>query len=216
VSDPVMRAKLRPTYRAACKRLVFSPEYYRAVQEPAVYVERGTIERIEAGGVRIGDGTFHPLDVLVLATGFKVDKFVRPIQVIGRDGLKLDDFWSARPRAYYAMTVPGFPNFFLLNGPTGPVGNFSLTDIAEHQWEYLDQLVDELRSGRRISVEPSQAALESYEQRRTQAAKKTVFASGCRSWYLDSQGVPSVWPWSYAHFLEVMSRPKMEDYQFTS
>jgi cation diffusion facilitator CzcD-associated flavoprotein CzcO len=215
VRDPVLRAKLRPTYRVACKRLIFSPDYYQAAQTPTVYIESGPIEHIEANGVRIRNGEFHELDVLALATGFKVDQFVRPMTVIGRDRIDLNDFWSLRPRAYYAVTVPRFPNFFLLNGPTGPVGNFSLTDIAERQWAYLDQLIDELRSGRCTAVEPTQAALEDYEVRRTLAAKKTVFASGCKSWYLDADGVPAVWPWSYAHFLDVMSKPKLENYQLT-
>ncbi len=216
VADPVLREKLRPDYRAACKRLVFSSEYYRAVQKPAVEVERRGISRIEPGGIRMADGTFHPLDVLVLATGFKVDQFVRPMTIEGEGGQSLDDLWAEHPRAYYAVTVPGFPNFFLLNGPTGPVGNFTLIDIAEKQWAYIDQLIDLLRSGRADAVAPTMAALETYEAARTEAAKRTVFASGCNSWYLDKQGVPQVWPWSYAHFEQVMTAPKLDDYTLTS
>ena len=213
IKDPVLREKLRPTYRAACKRLVFSPDYYKAVQEPTVAVETSGIERVEANGIRLKDGSFHELDVLALATGFKVDQFVRPMVVQGRDGAQLDEFWTEHPRAYYAVTVPKFPNFFLLNGPTGPVGNFSLIDISEHQWAYVDKLLDEVRSGRCVGVEPTLAALEDYEVRRTEAAKKTVFASGCKSWYLDASGVPLVWPWSYAYFVEVMAAPKLSDYE---
>lgn len=213
IKDPVLREKLRPNYRAACKRLVFSPDYYTAVQRPNVTVESTAIERVEANGIRLKDGSFHELDVLALATGFKVDAFVRPMKVLGRDGADLDKFWAERPRAYYAVTIPKFPNFFLLNGPTGPVGNFSLTDISEHQWAYADQLVDLVRSGRCTGVEPTMEALEDYEARRTVSAKKTVFASGCKSWYLDASGVPLVWPWSYAYFVEVMAAPKLADYE---
>jgi cation diffusion facilitator CzcD-associated flavoprotein CzcO len=213
VRDPVLRDKLRPNYRAACKRLVFSAHYYDAVQQPTVTVETGRLERIESNGVRMQDGTFHALEVLVLATGFKVDQFVRPMQVIGRDGIDLNDYWSERPRAYYAVDIPHFPNFFLLNGPTGPVGNFSLTDIAECQWNYVDQLVDLLRAGRCRAVSPSVAALEDYERRRTAAARHTVFASGCKSWYLDASGAPQVWPWSYDYFLQVMAKPELGNYE---
>jgi len=212
IKDAVLREKLRPNYRAACKRLVFSPDYYTAVQNPSVFLETGAIERVEPNGIRTTDGSFHELDVIALATGFKVDQFVRPMKVLGRNGIDLDNFWSAHPRAYYAVTIPNFPNFFLLNGPTGPVGNFSLIDIAERQWAYLDQLIDHIRSGRCHAVEPTLAALEDYEARRTEHAKKTVFASGCKSWYLDANGIPQVWPWSYAYFLDVMSKPRLEDY----
>ena len=110
------------------------------------------------------------------------------------------------------MTVPGFPNFFMLNGPTGPVGNFTLIDIAEAQWDYVDQLIDLIRQGKCHSVAPRMGALEDYETRRTAAAKRTVFASGCSSWYLDKDGVPQVWPWSYDFFRQVMTKPDLGDY----
>jgi cation diffusion facilitator CzcD-associated flavoprotein CzcO len=212
ISDPKLREKLRPDYRAACKRMVFSAHYYDAVQKPNVEVVVGAIERVEPSGIRMKDGSFYELDVIALATGFRVDQFVRPMVVEGFGGKSLDAFWSEHPRAYYAVTVPEFPNFFLLNGPTGPVGNFTLIDIAEAQWAYIDQLVDLLRAGTCDAVAPTMSALDDYEVRRTEAAKRTVFASGCRSWYLDKQGVPQVWPWSYAYFQEVMKRPKLEDY----
>lgn len=213
VRDPALREKLRPNYRAACKRLVFSSRYYDAVQQPAVYVETGAIERIEPTGVRMKDGTFHELDVLALATGFKVDQFVRPMTVRGVDGLDLEDLWAEGPRAHYAVTVPGFPNLCLLNGPTGPVGNFSLIDIAEKQWGYFDQLLDQVRAGRCQGIAPRIDALERYEVARDEAAGRTVFASGCTSWYLNEKGVPQVWPWSYVHFIECMAAPRLEDFE---
>ena len=62
----------------------------------------------------------HELDVLVLATGFHADAFMRPMNIIGRDGRTLDDAWSERPNAYLSISIPDFPNFFMLNGPNGP------------------------------------------------------------------------------------------------
>lgn len=213
VRDPILREKLRPDYRAACKRMVFSAHYYNAVQRPNVDVAPGAIERVEANGIRMKDGNFYELDVIALATGFKVDQFVRPMVIEGQGGQSLDALWEQNPRAYYAVTVPGFPNFFLLNGPTGPVGNFTLIDIAEAQWDYADQLIDLLRKGECDAVAPSMAALEDYEARRTEAGKRTVFASGCSSWYLDKDGVPQVWPWSYDYFRAVMAKPDLRDYE---
>lgn len=216
VQDPVLREKLRPNYRAACKRLIYSWCYYQEVQHPAVFVETGSIARVEPEGVRMRDGTFHKLDTLILATGFRADRFIRPTRVIGQDGKELDDFWSLRPTAYYAVALPGFPNFFMLNGPTGPVGNFSLIDIAERQWGYIDQLMDVLRAGRARSVAPTFRAHEAYEERRIAAAKKTIFGSGCSSWYLDSTGVPATWPWGYDDFARAMSVPDLNDYAMSA
>lgn len=212
ITDPDLKAKLTPNYQAACKRLVYSWSYYDHVQKPSVYVDTNGIERVEPNGVRMKDGTFHELDTLILATGFKADRFIRPTTVLGEGGRSLDDAWATRPTAYYAVTIPEFPNFFMLNGPTGPVGNFSLIDIAERQWDYIDQLVSLLRKGEAKTVAPSTAAHEDYEERRIAAAKKTIFGSGCASWYLDSTGVPASWPWSYDAFADAMAEPTMADY----
>ena len=193
--------------------MIFSAHYYKAVQEPTVYLENQAIERIEATGVRMQDGTFHELDVLAVATGFKVDQFVRPMKLYGEGGLELNDLWANGPRAHYAVTVPNFPNLCLLNGPTGPVGNFSLIDIAEKQWAYFDQLIDVVRAGKAVGVAPTLQALETYEAARNKDAMRTVFASGCKSWYLDANGIPQVWPWSYAHFVDVMATPRLEEFR---
>ena len=214
IKDPELKERLRPDYRAACKRLIYSWQYYDCVQQPSVYVETGKIARVEPEGVRMEDGTFHPLDVLVLATGFKADQFIRPATVTGRDGVTLDEFWAVRPTAHYAITIPGFPNFFMLNGPTGPVGNFSLIDIAERQWRYIEQLLEPLRDGKARVVEPRREAFDDYEERRIEAAKKTIFGSGCTSWYLDKTGVPSSWPWGYQEFADAMAKPQLEEFAF--
>ena len=213
VRDPSLREKLRPDYRAACKRLIYSWGYYDAVQLPTVEVERAAIERVREHGIALADGRFQELDAIVLATGFKADRFIRPTLVKGRHGIDLNDVWSLRPTAYLAVSLPNFPNFFLLNGPTGPVGNFSLIDIAERQWDYIDQLLDVLRTGDNRAISASAAAMEAYEQRRIAAAKTTIFGSGCTSWYLDAQGVPASWPWSYEAFADAMAAPNLQDYE---
>lgn len=213
VADPVLRAKLTPNYRAACKRLIYSSTYYQAAQHPDVEIAVGAIECIEPAGLRMRDGSFHALDVLALATGFQADRFVRPIQVVGLDGADLDTRWGGRPTAYLGISMPDFPNFFMLNGPTGPVGNFSLIDIAERQWAYVERLLAEAEAsaeGQALSLRPE--VMADYEQRRLEAARRTVFGSGCQSWYLDASGLPSGWPWSYDTFAEQTGQTRLQDY----
>jgi cation diffusion facilitator CzcD-associated flavoprotein CzcO len=213
VRDPVLRERLRPSYRAACKRLVMSPNFYESIQKPNAELVTAGIERVEEDGVRTRDGRLHELDVLVLATGFRVDRFVRPIEVVGRDGKRLDDVWSERPSAYLSISVPGFPNFFMLNGPNGPVGNFSLIEVAELQLGYVLQLIELLRSGRCREISPDPAATARFEAERTAAARGTIWGSGCRSWYLDDRGVPMSWPWTFDRFRAEMAAPKLEAYE---
>tara|TARA_R110000823_G_scaffold210224_1_gene340390 strand:- start:1862 stop:3358 length:1497 start_codon:yes stop_codon:yes gene_type:complete len=214
VQDPELREKLRPDHAPLCKRLIFSPDYYEAIQRPNTSLVTTDIERIEKNGIRTVDGTLHELDVIVYATGFHADAFMRPMQVQGRNGATLEDFWSERPKAYLAIAMPDFPNFFMLNGPNGPVGNFSLIDIAELQWGYISQLIDRLDQLPGAEICPRRDVLENFEQERIAAARKTVwFTGGCRSWYLDAQGIPASWPWSYQHFVEEMSAPRWENFE---
>jgi cation diffusion facilitator CzcD-associated flavoprotein CzcO len=213
VRDPALREKLRPSYRAACKRLVMSADFYQALQQPNAEVVTEPIERIEAKGVRTRDGRLHELDVLVLATGFRVDRFLRPIEVTGRGGLSLETVWARRPSAYLSITLPGFPNLFMLNGPNGPVGNFSLIEVAELQFGYILQLVEQLRSGACREISPREEATRAFEAERTEAARNTIWASGCRSWYLDDRGIPMSWPWTFDRFRDAMSKPRLENFE---
>jgi cation diffusion facilitator CzcD-associated flavoprotein CzcO len=213
VTDPELRERLRPDYRAACKRLVVSADFYRAIQRPNAELVTQTIESVEADGVRTDDGRLHELDVLVLATGFQVDAFVRPMSVVGRDGQNLARAWAHRPEAYLSISVPGFPNFFMLNGPNGPVGNFSLVEVAELQFGYIMQLIDRVRAGGCREISATQVAMAQFEAARVEAAKKTVWATGCRSWYLDDRGVPAAWPWPFGQFRTAMAAPTWDAYE---
>jgi cation diffusion facilitator CzcD-associated flavoprotein CzcO len=213
VKDPELREKLRPSYRAACKRLVLSADFYEAIQRPNASLVTEPIERVEKAGVRTRDGRLHELDVLVLATGFRVDRFVRPMQVIGRNGTALDDVWKDGPFAYLAISVPDFPNFFMLNGPNAPVGNFSLIDVAELQLAYILQLVEQVRSGACDEICASREAMVRFDADRKRAARATIWATGCKSWYLDREGLPTAWPWTFDRFRQEMSEPRLDDYE---
>ena len=216
VTDSELREKLLPNYRAACKRLVYSPDYYQAIQHPNVSLVVDDIESIEPEGVRSRDGKLHQLDVLVFATGFQVDQFMRPIKMIGRDGTTLEEAWSKGPNAYMSISIPEFPNMFMLNGPNGPVGNFSLIEIAEHQWVYISQLIELLHSGRWREVSASPQALDTFDRERVAAAKQTIFGSGCQSWYLDANGVPATWPWDRQRFFDEMAAPRLEAFDMVA
>jgi cation diffusion facilitator CzcD-associated flavoprotein CzcO len=213
VRDPELRERLRPDYKAACKRLIVSENFYQAMQHPNAELVTDPISHIEPGGVRTKDGRLHELDVVVLATGFRVDSFMRPMNVVGRNGASLSERWADRPTAYLSISIPDFPNLFMLNGPNGPVGNFSLIEVAEHQMAYILQLVDGIADGSYREISATREALERFEDERVEATQKTVWITGCRSWYLDDRGIPAVWPWTFDHFRAEMAAPRLEDYE---
>lgn len=212
VRDPVLREKLRPDYRAACKRLIVSSDFYQSMQKPNVELVTAGIEAIESGGVRTRDGALHELDVIVLATGFRTDRFVRPTDVVGRGGRRLADVWRDRPTAYLSVAVPWFPNLFMLNGPSSPVGNFSLIEVAELQMNYVLQLVELLRSTNCREISPREDAAINFETARVAATKNTIWTTGCKSWYLDDRGIPASWPWTLARFRADMASPDLDAY----
>lgn len=212
VRDPELREKLRPDYRAACKRLIFSPNFYEAIQHPNAELVTSGIKCVEPGGIRTEDGELHELDVLVMATGFQADSFIRPTTVLGRGGISLDDVWADHPIAYLSISIPDFPNFFMLNGPNGPVGNFSLIQIAESQVSYVLQLIGQIRGGECREISANATATAEFEATRSDAAKKSIWATGCKSWYLDKNGVPASWPWTPSRFFEEMASPKLESF----
>ena len=209
VSDPELRRRLTPDYRAACKRLVVSGDFYDAIQRPNAVLVTDPIDRIEPGGIRTVDGTLHELDVIVLATGFHVDKFVRPIELVGLEGRSLDEAWASGPIAYLSIAIPEFPNLFLLNGPNGPVGNFSMIQVAELQMGYILQLLELLRNGTAAAIAARADAAAAFEAERVDAAQRTVWVTGCNSWYLDAHGVPAAWPWKFQRFRDVMTAPDL-------
>ena len=212
VTDPELRRRLEPDYRAACKRLVVSADFYDAIQKPNAELVTAAISRIERRGIRTDTGRLHELDVIVLATGFEVDRFMRPTVITGLDGRTLEEAWADGPTAYLSVSIPEFPNLFMLNGPNGPVGNFSLIQVAELQMDYILQLVRRLQAGLSTEIHATEAAMREHEARRIEAAQATVWVTGCNSWYLDARGVPAAWPWPFRRFREVMAEPDLDAY----
>ena len=215
VADDDLRERLTPDHEPMCKRLIVSPDFYEKIQRPHAQLVTTSIERFTPNGIRTSDGVEHDFDVVVLATGFRSDRFIRPTRVIGVDNIDLDNVWSPSPLAYLSVMVPGFPNLFMLNGPNGPIGNFSLIEIAERQMSYCMQLIAQLDQSGSRSIAPTAEATEAFEEERRAAAKNTIWMSGCNSWYLDATGVPASWTFSYDRFVDEMAAPNLSAFALT-
>lgn len=214
VPDPELRAKLTPDYQAACKRLIFCSEFYPAISRDNAHLVTDAIERITPEGIVTADGKLHELDVLVLATGFDPSKFVLPTKVTGEQGCDLAERWDGAPRAHRAVAVPGFPNFWLLEGPTGPVGNLSLITISEHQVDYVIAMLDKMKAEGLAAVAATEGAFGAYNAGMQQAVKKTVWVTGgCTSWYMDKTGTPNLYPYEPTRYLNDMKNPVFAEYR---
>ncbi len=214
VPDPALRAKLTPDYQAMCKRLVFCSDFYPAISRANAHLITEGIVRVEPDGVRTADGVLHKLDVLVLATGFNPAAFILPTRVTGEHGVDLEQHWGGAPRAHRAVAVPGFPNFWLLEGPTGPVGNLSLIIVSEHQVDYIISMLDRMKQDGLVAVAANESAHNDYNAAMNEAIKKTVWMTGgCTSWYMDKSGTPNLYPWFPTRYLREMHNPDYSEYR---
>lgn len=195
VKDPVLRAKLTPKDEPMCKRLVVSSTFYDTIQRPNVSIETGRIARACAEGIVTDDGRVHPLDVLVLATGFHAHAYMRPMTLTGPTGVTLEHVWRRGPRAHMTTMVPCLPNLFTMMGPNSPIGNASLVPIAEAQASYVVRWLERMRDEHIREVEPTEAATTAFYEEVKAAMSGTVWVTGCDSWYLGEDGTPLLWPW---------------------
>ena len=212
VRDAEMRRKLTPDYHAMCKRQIVAGHFYRSIQKPTVRLVTEAIDHVEPRGVVTADGELHELDLLVLATGFDARAYVRPMQIVGEDGVTLDDVWEDGPHAYRSIAVPGFPNLFMLMGPHSPIGHQSLVIIAEDQADYAMWWINEIRDGRIVSAAPTVAATKDYNERMKAAMPQTVWVTGCNSWYIGKDGLPELFPWRPERHRELLAAPQLADF----
>lgn len=195
VPDPVLREKLTPDYEPGCKRALFSNDYFPALGQPNVSVETTGIDAITPNGVRTADGVEHDVDVIIYGTGFKGTDFLDPMNIYGTNGRKLTDAWADEgARAYLGMSVPHFPNLFMMYGPNTNVGSGSVIYMLESQARYIRQIIEYLhqRPGRAI------AAREDTEQHWDDWLQKRLVETPwnfCSSWYRNASGrITNNWP----------------------
>jgi cation diffusion facilitator CzcD-associated flavoprotein CzcO len=205
VADPDLVARLTPSYRMGCKRILLSNDYYPALTQPNVSLVTDGIEEIREKSVLTSDGVAHHVDTLIFGTGFHVTDFPLARRIFGPDGVSLASRWSAKPAqtAFRGTTTAGFPNLFVLTGPNTGLGHTSQVFMIEAQIRYvLSALVHARRHGAdRVEVRPrAQAGYDRVVQRKM---RRTVWVTGgCKSWYLDADGRNvTLWPdftWVYA------------------
>lgn len=196
VADPALRKQLAPAYRIGCKRILLSNDWYPALTRDNAEVVTEPIARASATGLEFADGSRRELDVIVFGTGFDAHEFVAPMEITGRGGRTLEEAWAGVPNAWHGLSVPSFPNLFLMYGPNTFGGSGSAVYMLESQACHVAAAARALRRGgeRVIEVNPEAHAAFMSELRERQ--QRTVWATGgCSSWYLDEEGRdPTNWP----------------------
>lgn len=147
-------------------------------------------------GIVTRDGSSIDLDVLVVATGFEAVDLPFAHRVRGRDARLLSDHWAEGGRTLASTSVTGFPNLFVMQGPSTGLGAGSIVYIIESQAKYISQAVDFI-ADRGAVIEPTAAAEDAYVADLDERSQGTVWLSeGCRSWYRHptSGRLSALWP----------------------
>jgi cation diffusion facilitator CzcD-associated flavoprotein CzcO len=189
VPDPELRRKLTPNYEFGCKRILSSDDYLPCFSRQNVTLETDAILEVTANGICTANAQ-HEFDVLICATGFEVASIINDMKIIGLNGRELLSEWRERGtmEAYKGSSVAGFPNLNFMLGPNTGLGHSSMISIMEAQANYIIGYTTllEQNANSYLNVK-ADIQREHNAQLQTQFVG-TVWASGCKSWYINSSG----------------------------
>jgi cation diffusion facilitator CzcD-associated flavoprotein CzcO len=194
---PDLREAVTPTYPYPGKRPIFASTFYSALKKHNVELIPRPVAAVTRSGIVDADGSERAVDVIVMATGFQAANYLARVRIAGRAGRTLEEQWAGEPRAYLGITVPGFPNFFMIYGP-GTNGGEIVT-MLESQAEYAARAVKRMRRERvtAIEVKPSFEARWYHWLQRTMAGTSWTMSNN----YFTSATGKVVTQWPYGNML---------------
>ncbi len=217
IPDPVLRAKLKPNYTIGCKRVLFSNDYYPTLKRSNVEVVTDGIAEITRDSIVTRDGVARKIDTLILGTGFLSADAWAPFEIQGRGGLRLDDAWREGAEAYFGTTIAHFPNYFMIVGPNTGLGHSSMIFMIESQVAHVMHCIDAMRRHGARWIEMRQDAQQRFNRQLQERLGRTVWATGCGSWYLNKNGKnTTLWPGFTFAFRLATRRLREQDYVFAS
>ena len=217
---PDLIAKVVPEYPPTGKRtLQDNGSWLQTLKRPDVELVRAGVDHLCSDGVVDTDGVFHGADVVIWATGFRVNDALFPLRITGRAGVDLRQHWGNRPRAYLGMTVPGFPNFFCLYGPgTNLASGGSLIFHSECEVRYVLQCLELLAAHDLVGMEPRQDRYDDWYERSQAKLADRVWSPPHieHNFYTNDEAVvPSPSPWRLVDFWAWTRRVDPDDFVTT-
>ncbi|MDQ7809820.1 NAD(P)/FAD-dependent oxidoreductase [Amycolatopsis sp. A133] len=203
IKDPALRKKVTPDYTMGCKRVLISNDYYPALSRPNVEVNTAGIREVKAHSIVDSAGVEHEVDAIVYGTGFKVTDALEYLDITGVDGRNLAKEWASEGmRTHKGITVSGYPNLFFLLGPNTALGHNSVVFMIESQARYVVDAIKLADSRGAAALDVRPGVQDEFQREIQDKLVKGVWTQGgCKSWYLDAQGVNrTIWPgftWRY-------------------
>lgn len=214
---PDLIEKLTPTFRPYAKRIVKDPGFFDALKRDHVTLHRASFAEVTPEGVRTTDGDVIEADVIILATGFRL-QFTTTIDIVGSQGRSLAGVWSGGddPRAYLGVQVAGFPNLFVTAGPnSAPNHGAGHNILSEEQVHYIIECLQYLLENDLDAMDVRPEVLEQYNEKVDAALDSTVWVhpgAEVNGYYRNSSGraiVPC--PWRLVDYWTLLRAPHPED-----
>ncbi len=214
IKDPVLRAKLTPSYAMGCKRVLISNDFYPSLARGNVTLETAPIREIRSNSILTADGAEHAADILIYGTGFHTTDAFEAVPVTGRHGSTLREAFAHGMHAHWGITTPDFPNFFFLLGPNTGLGHNSVVLMIEAQVRYALSLIAQMNAKGWHAADVRPAAEQAWNAEIQKRHTRGVWTQGgCRSWYLDAQGRnTTIWPGTVLEYQRRTRRARLEDY----
>ena len=218
VRDKDIARKLMPEYDIGGKRLVLGTNYFETYNRDNVTLvdlKTDPLLEVTPTGVRTESG-HRPLDALVLGTGFDaLTGALLRLNITGRDGLRLNDKWSDRFSTYLGMSVRGFPNLFMINGPQTPSVLWNMPLAAELEADWIRDCIVHMRRNKLGAIEPAEGTEANWGREVEATASGTLFTEN-NSWFMGSN-IPGKPRQFIVHlngpeFFKRLSRVASEDY----
>ncbi|MEJ5988460.1 NAD(P)/FAD-dependent oxidoreductase [Ramlibacter sp. PS3R-8] len=213
---PAPASDVIPDYPPFGKRPLLNNNWFGMLRRPNVELVTDAVEQVNADAVATRSGKRYPVDVIVLATGFQASRMLHPMHVKGREGKTVRELWGdENPRAHLGVTVPGFPNFFLLYGPNTNLGHGgSVIFHLEIQVRYVIGCLELMARRSSRALECRNEVHDAYNARVDAAHNAMVWThEGVRNWYKNSQGrVTTNSPWRIVDYWTMTRAPDERDF----
>ena len=216
-NDKDLLKKVIPNYPPYGKRMLMDNNWFEMLKKDNVQLITDKVNRITKSSIDTDICSYNQ-EAIIMATGFKASKMIWPIKVVGKKGINLNDFWNNdNPKAHVGITVPNFPNFFIMYGPnTNLAHGGSIVFHGECQIRYILGCIDLLLEKNHKIMDCRQEPFEEYNSNVDTEHSKMVWTHDkVNSWYRNGNGrVITNSPWRLVDYWNFTKEPKEEDYKF--
>lgn len=215
--------KLVPDYPPMTRRPVVDNNWYASLTRNNVELVTTPIARMTDTAIVTSDGEARETELVIAAVGFQTEKYIWPTQYFGLGGVTLEDVWTAQgAQAHLGMTVPGFPNMFMLYGPNSqPVASGAGLPVWFEVWTgYIAECIVGMLEKGRASMVIRKDAFDEYNEQLHEEAKKLIYlmpnSAMEKNYYVNEFGrLQMNAPWNGEKYYELCEKPDESHYDFT-